>query len=298
MSDASTEQMRVGLAGLGRMGTPMARNLAAAGLLTGVYNRTAETGRRLAGELGVEACATPAELAEDSDVIVTSVTDADVVRLLYDSPDGFLEGIRPGSIGLEMSTIGPPSIEWLAGRLADKGCGLVDAPVSGSVLPAESGTLTIMAGGSAADFASVRPALEAIGSTIFHLGPAGSGATMKLAVNNVIYGLNQSIAESLVLAERAGVDRLQAYEVFAASAIAAPFVHYRRDAFERPGEVPVAMRLALAEKDLALILDLAARLGTRLPQAEVNVQVTREAEAAGFADADISAVASFLRQAS
>jgi 3-hydroxyisobutyrate dehydrogenase-like beta-hydroxyacid dehydrogenase len=298
MSEASAGKPRVGLAGLGRMGTPMARNLAVAGLLAGVYSRTAETRQRLAGELGVDAFATPAELAADCDVIVTSVTDAEAVRLLYESPAGFLEGIRPGSVGLEMSTIGPTSVEWLLERLAAKGCGLVDAPVSGSVSMAETATLTIMAGGSGEDFARVRPALEAIGSTIFHLGPAGSGATMKLAVNNVIYGLNQSIAESLVLAERAGVDRLRAYEVFAASAVGAPFVHYRRDAFERPGEVPVAMRLVLAEKDLALILDLAARLGTRLPQAEVNVQVTREAEAAGFADADISAVASFLRQAS
>ena len=244
------------------------------------------------------AFATPAELAAECDVIVTSVTDADAIRLLYDGPSGFLAGIRPGSVGVEMSTIGPQPVEWLAERLAACGCGLVDAPVSGSVSLAETGALTIMAGGAAEDVARVQPALEAIGSTLFHLGPVGSGATMKLAVNNVVYGLNQSIAESLVLAERAGVDRLRAYEVFAASAVAAPFVHYRRDAFERPGEIPVAMRLVLAEKDLALILELGERLGTRLPQAEVNVQVTREAEAAGYADADISAVAAFLRQAS
>jgi 3-hydroxyisobutyrate dehydrogenase-like beta-hydroxyacid dehydrogenase len=298
VSEASAERIRVGLAGLGRMGTPIARNLAAAGILRGVHSRTAETRRRLAGELGVEAFETPAELAAESDVIVTSVTDGEAVRQLYEGPAGFLEGIRPGSLGLEMSTIGPRPVEWLAGRLAAEDCGLVDAPVSGSVALAETGTLTIMAGGSAEDIARAMPALEAVGSTIFHLGPVGSGATMKLAVNNVIYGLNQSIAESLVLAERAGVDRLRAYEVFAASAIAAPFVHYRRDAFERPGEVPVAMSLVLAEKDLELILELAAWLGARLPQAEVNVQVTREAEAAGHAEEDISAVAAFLRQSS
>ena len=278
------------------MGTPMARNLAAAELLTGVHSRTEATRRRIARALGVECFATPRELAEECDVIVTSVTDAEAVRMLYEGPAGFLEGVRPGSVGLEMSTIGPQSVEWLAERLSARDCGLVDAPVSGSVALAESGTLTIMAGGSPEDFARALPALEAIGSTVFHLGPVGSGATMKLAVNNVVYGLNQSLAESLVLAERAGVDRLRAYEVFAASAVAAPFVHYRRDAFERPGEGPAAMPLALAEKDLDLILDLATRLGARLPQAEVNARVTREAEAAGYADADISAVAAFLRE--
>jgi 3-hydroxyisobutyrate dehydrogenase-like beta-hydroxyacid dehydrogenase len=288
--------IRVGLAGLGRMGTPMARNLASAGLLSGVHSRSEEPRRRIAAELAAEAFATPRELAEACDVIVTSVTDAEAVRVLYEGPAGFLEGIRPGSVGVEASTIGPAAAEWLAGRLAAAGCGLVDAPVSGSVALAAAGSLTVMAGGSDEDFARVLPALEAIGSTVFHLGPAGSGATMKLAVNNIVYGLNQSVAESLVLAERAGVDRLRAYEVFAASAVAAPFVHYRRGAFERPGEDPVGMSLVLAEKDMVLILDLAARLGARLPQAEVNARVTREAEAAGYAEADISAVATFLRE--
>jgi 3-hydroxyisobutyrate dehydrogenase-like beta-hydroxyacid dehydrogenase len=296
MSAAGAAGIRVGLAGLGRMGTPMARNLAAADLLVGVHSRTEATRTQIARELGVECFATPRALAEACDVIVTSVTDGDAVRLLYEGPAGFLEGIRPGSLGVEMSTIGPHSVEWLAGRLAACDCGLVDAPVSGSVALAASRTLTIMAGGSAEDFARALPALEAVGSTVFHLGPVGSGATMKLAVNNVVYGLNQSLAESLVLAERAGVDRLRAYEVFAASAVAAPFVLYRRDAFERPGDGQPAMPLVLAQKDLDLILDLATRLGARLPQAEVNARVTREAEAAGYAAADISAIAVYLRE--
>ena len=295
MSAPAAERMRAGFAGLGRMGVPMARNLASAGLLAGVHSRSEASRRRVADELDVECFATPRALAAACDVVLTCVTDGAAVRALYDGPDGFLAGIRPGTVGVDLSTTGPGPAEWLAGRLAACGCGLVDAPVSGSVALAASGELTVLAGGSAEDVARVRPALAALGATIFHLGPAGSGATMKLAVNNVVYGLNQSLAESLVLAERAGIDRLRAYEVFAASAVAAPFVHYRRDAFERPGEVPAAMPLVLAEKDLDLILGLAARLGARLPQAEVNARIAREAEAAGFAEADISAVAAFLR---
>jgi 3-hydroxyisobutyrate dehydrogenase-like beta-hydroxyacid dehydrogenase len=288
-------RLRVGVAGLGRMGKPMAGNLAAAGLLVGIHNRTTEVSERVADELHVAAYATPAELAAVADVIVTSVADAGAVRDLYEGEAGFIETIRPGALAVEVSTVGPEAVQRLHRVLEAKDCGVVDAPVSGSVALAEKGELTIMAGGSDADVARAMPALLAIGARVFHLGPVGSGATMKLAVNNVIYGLNQSLAESLVLAEKAGIDRLPAYEVFAASAIAAPFVHYRREAFERPGEVPVAMRLTLAEKDLDLILELAAELEARLPQAEANVTVARGAAAAGFGDDDISAVAEFLR---
>jgi 3-hydroxyisobutyrate dehydrogenase-like beta-hydroxyacid dehydrogenase len=296
MTSDGDGRLRVGLAGLGRMGTPMAGNLAAAGLLVGIHNRTTEVGKRLADELQVAVYATPAELAAVADVIVTSVADAGAVRDLYAGRAGFIETIRPGALAVEMSTVGPEAVQWLHGVLEAKDCGVVDAPVSGSVALAEKGELTIMAGGSDADIERAMPALLAIGARIFHLGPVGSGATMKLAVNNVIYGLNQSLAESLVLAEKAGIDRLLAYEVFAGSAIAAPFVHYRREAFERPGEIPAAMRLTLAEKDLDLILELAAALQARLTQAEANVAVAREAAAAGFGDDDIAAVAEYLRR--
>jgi 3-hydroxyisobutyrate dehydrogenase-like beta-hydroxyacid dehydrogenase len=121
------------------------------------------------------------------------------------------------------------------------------------------------------------------------------GAAMKLALNAVVYGLNEALAEGLVLAERAGIERAQAYEIFTASAIAAPFVHYRRDTFERPGETPVLLRLSLAEKDLRLILDLAAECGHSMPQAELNVEVLRLAIEHGFADHDVAAVAELLR---
>jgi 3-hydroxyisobutyrate dehydrogenase/2-hydroxy-3-oxopropionate reductase len=298
MTAERDRRLRVGVAGLGRMGSPIARNLAARGLLTGVHNRTSAIAKRFAAELDVGWFATPAALAQSADVVITTVADGDAVRDLYAGSDGFLAGLRPGTVAVEMSTVGPATIEWLDRALAAKDCRVVDAPVSGSVATAETGELTIMAGGDPEAFERVRPVLEAIGSRIFHVGATGAGATMKLVVNSVVYGLNQSVAESLVLAERAGIDRPHAYEVLASSAAAAPFVHYRRDAFERPGEIPVLMRLVLAEKDLALILDLAARLGASVPQAEVNAEVARAAHLAGYADDDISAVAQYLRGAS
>jgi len=296
MTSAGDGRLRVGVAGLGRMGRPMAGNLAAAGLLVGIHNRTSEVGKRVADELEVASYPTPAELASVADVIVTSVADAGAVRDLYAGEAGFVETMRPGALAVEMSTVGPDAVEWLHRLLEARHCSVVDAPVSGSVSLAEKGELTIMAGGADDAVERAMPALLAIGAKVFHLGPVGSGATMKLAVNNIIYALNQSVAESLVLAEKAGIDRLRAYEVFAESAIAAPFVHYRRELFERPGEGPVAMRLTLEEKDLELILELAAGLDARLPQAKVNAAVAREAALAGFGDDDISAVAEYLRR--
>jgi 3-hydroxyisobutyrate dehydrogenase/2-hydroxy-3-oxopropionate reductase len=273
----------------------MARSLGRAGLLAGVFNRTAATADTLAAELGVAAYRTPAALAAASHVIVTMLADEHALRSVYCGDDGIAGSVREGSVAVEMSTIGPQAVHWLAELLEPHGCRLVDAPVSGSVSLAESGELTILAGGDPADVERVSPVLEAIGSRVFHLGAAGTGAIMKLAVNNVVYGLNQSVAESLVLAERAGIERRSAYGVFAASAASAPFVHYRRREFEEPGSVAVSMPMRLAEKDLELILALGDTLSTPLPQAELNAGIARAAGEAGFAESDISAIAEYLR---
>lgn len=287
--------LRVGLTGLGRMGTPIARNLARAGLLVGVHNRTLVKSEELAQELGLTAFRTPAELAADVDVIVSCVADPAALFEVYKGDAGFLEALRPGTTAVDMGTIGPQAILELAEILIARGCELVDAPVSGSTSTAEAGELTIMAGASPETFLRLTPLFKAVGSTAFHVGPTGAGAAIKLAVNNVIYGLNQSVAESLVLAERAGIDRLLAYEVFASSAVAAPFVHYRRVAFEHPGTVPVAMKMTLAGKDLDLILGLAESVNADLPQARVNASIIRSATDVGLGGADISAVAELLR---
>jgi len=284
--------LRVGFAGLGRMGAPMARNLAHAGLLGGVYNRTRSVADELASETGVESCATPAELAASANVLVTMVADDQASTALY---TGFLESLRPGTVAIEMSTVGIAHVLHLTREVEACGGVLLDAPVSGSVALAEAGTLTVLVGGDAATVERVAPVLQALGSTIVHLGAIGAGAAMKLAVNTVVYGLNGALSEGLVLAERSGIPRALAYEALASSAVAAPFVHYRRAAFERPAETPVAFRLALARKDLDLILSLADEVGAGLPQARLNAEVLRAADEAGFADADVSAVAEYLR---
>jgi 3-hydroxyisobutyrate dehydrogenase-like beta-hydroxyacid dehydrogenase len=167
--------------------------------------------------------------------------------------------------------------------------------VSGSVALAESGKLTLMVGGTDDDVERARPVLEALGATIFHLGPLGSGAAMKLAVNTVIFGLNEALAEGLVLAEAAGIRRGLAYDVLAASAVGAPYVGYKRAAFLDPETTPVAFALDLAAKDLRLIDGLAAATGVGLPQARTNLAVIEAAIAGVGGDQDFSAVAGHLR---
>jgi len=279
------------------MGSRLAANLAKAGFELVLYNRTRATAERLGELLGVPVAASPAAAAASSDVVVTMLTDAEAVEDVYEQPAGILEGLRPRSVAVDMSTVGPAAAMTLAGLADACGAGFVDAPVSGSVALAESASLTVMAGGASSDVERVMPVLRAIGSTVFHVGAVGAGATIKLAVNTVIYGLCEAVAEGLVLAERAGIERARAYEIFASSAIAAPFVHYRREEFENPGRPPVAFRLALAHKDMNLILSLAASTGALMPQARANLRTLEGAIAEGLGDHDVAAVAEYLRRA-
>ncbi len=234
------------------------------------------------------------EAAQAADVVLTSLADDAAVRAVYaDARDGF----HDGQVVLEMSTIAPGTVRAVAPWVTASGAGFLDAPVSGSVSVVESGTLTIMVGGDAGALDRARPVLEALSSKIVHVGDLGTGAAMKLSVNALVHGLNAALAESLVLAERAGVERSTAYEVFAAGAAAAPFVLYKRTAYERPDETPVAFTLDLVEKDLALVIGLAEQVGAAMPQAETNRDEVRSALRAGFGGRDLSALAQYLRSA-
>lgn len=292
---SSANDLQVGFIGLGSMGFPMATNIAAAGFPLTVWNRTVTKSERLAAGTGAGMAPSPAGLAGTVDVLVTMVADGSVLEDLYSGEGGMCGSLRAGTVCVDMSTVSPVESRRTAAAVEAAGARFVDAPVSGSTAPAKAGTLTIMAGGGAEDIDTVRPVLEAMGSRIFHMGPVGSGATIKLVVNSIVYGLGQAVAEGLVLAEGAGIERETAYEVFAAGAIAAPFVHYRRDAYLNPGEVPVAFRTVLARKDLDLVLDLADSAGVSMPQAHLNRAQLVDAIEAGFGQHDMSAVAEYLR---
>lgn len=287
----------VGLLGTGRMGSAMARALSAAGITPLLWNRTPERAAELATELGARVLPSAAEVAATADVCLSMVADEAAVADLFRGPGGLLEGLHGGAVAVDLSTVPPSTIRSLEADVRARGAGILDSPVSGSVATATSGQLTLMVGGSEEDLARARPALEPLAKSIFHLGPLGSGAAMKLAVNAVIFGLSNAVSEALVLAERAGIERALAYEVLAASAVGAPFVQYKRAAFVDPETTPTAFALELAEKDLRLITALAADLGVPVSQAQTNLEMIRLAGRGRPTD-DFAAVAVDLRERS
>jgi 3-hydroxyisobutyrate dehydrogenase-like beta-hydroxyacid dehydrogenase len=291
----SEERPTVAFLGLGRMGSRIARNIAQAGFPIVLFNRTPSAASELAAEVGGTVAATAAEAAAAATVTLSSLADDAAVRAVYEGPDGLIAGLRPGSVVVDMSTIDPVTVADIAAQVAATGASFVDAPVSGSTASVETKVLLIMAGGSEADVEHVRPILEATSSSIVRVGDVGAGAAIKLAVNAIIFGLDISVAEALVLAERAGIDRTVAYDVIAGSAVGAPMVQYRRAQFEQPGELPASFTIELAIKDLRLILELAERSGAPMPQTERNLEVMSDAVAHGRGDEDIAAVAEHFR---
>jgi 3-hydroxyisobutyrate dehydrogenase-like beta-hydroxyacid dehydrogenase len=273
----------------------MAANVVRAGHDLTIWNRSVDTAQAFGKEHGATVADTPAEAARDADVVLSMLADDEVVTRVHTGPDGTLSTIRPGAVLVEMSTITTATVAKVATAATEAGASMLDAPVSGQPAAAAAAQLTIMAGGSSEAFAAASGVLQAMGTPI-HLGEIGVGAAMKLAVNTALHGLNGALSEALVLAERSGIERSTAYEVFTRSAIASPFVTHRRDAFERPGEVPAAFRLTLAAKDLRYALELAAAVGASLPQAQQSLAVLEDAAAAGFAEHDESAVAQYLRE--
>lgn len=274
----------------------MARTLSRAGLDLILWNRDGAKAEEVAEELGCRVAESPAASATASDVTLTSLADDRALEDVYLGPEGLVHGARSGSVLVDTSTVDPDTIHKVGQAVDQTGAGFLDCPVSGSVSTVEAGTLTIMAGGDPDLLERVGPVLEPLSARVIHVGGRGSGAATKLAVNALVHGLNVALSESLVLAEQAGVAREIAYEVFASGAAGAPFVQYKRRAYEHPDDTQVAFSMSLMAKDLELITGLARRVGAPMEQAEIELDIVRRAIAAGMGDADMSAVAVFLRK--
>ena len=283
---------RVGFIGLGHMGLPMASRIAASEFPLIVWNRTPGRAAPLASA-GPVLADSPRALAAACDIVITMLSDAGAAQAVLCGPDGVLSAARPGTVAVDMSTIGPDAAREIAARAASHGVAFLDAPVSGSVALAEQGALTVMAGGPREAFDRARPVLATLSKAQLYLGPQGAGAAMKLAVNILIAATNQAIAEALALAERSGINPATAYDTFASSAVASPFIGYKRDAFLSPGTSPVSFTTALMSKDLALAL---AALGAAPhPLTSAAKDFLDAACAAGYGDADFASVAQLIR---
>lgn len=277
------------------MGAAMARRFAAAGHDLVVWNRDGSRAAALAEELGASVAATAAEAAGLGTFVVTSLADDEAVRSVYLGADGIVSGLRPGTIAADTSTIDPQTVREVGATVDVTGATFLDCPVSGSVATVAAGELVVMAGGDAEAIETIEPVFGSIARRVVRVGERGTGAACKLAVNALVHGLNTALSEALVIAERAGVDRAIAYEVFATGAAGAPFVQYKRQAFEHPQEATVAFSLDLVAKDMELITALADRVGVRASQAHATKELVTEAVDAGLGARDMSVLAEFLR---
>ncbi len=289
-------QPRVGFVGLGTMGSAMAANLARAGFPLTVYNRTPGRAGPLL-ELGATEVRSPRQVAAASDVVVTCVPDAPQVEEVLFGPDGLAEGLAEGSLFIDCSTISPTRAGEFGGRLAAQGVAMIDAPVSGGSEGAKAGTLTIMVGGAPADVERARPVLGAVGRTITHLGPLGSGQVAK-AVNQVILcGAYLGVAEGVVLAMKAGLDPELVVGALSGGA-AGSWVLQNRSQAMIDDHYPLGFRIALHRKDLAIALELSRHVGAVLPVAALAATLEDGLIATGHGDEDNSALAMAVRRLS
>ncbi len=277
---------RVGFIGLGIMGKSMARNLLRAGYPLVVHNRTAAKAEELAGE-GAVAVGSPREVAEKSDVVITMLPDSPDVELVVEGPRGLLETIRRGSLVVDMSSISPVVTRRLAGRLAEKGASMVDAPVSGGDIGAAQGTLTIMAGGSAGDFERAKPIFEAMGKNIFHVGESGAGQVTK-AANQVLVGITMAgIAEALVLGSRGGVSPQAILDVLGSGLAGNRIMEFKRAKYLTHVFEP-GFRAELHAKDLGIALAAARESGVAMPVSALVEELFQEMKRKGWGGEDHS----------
>ncbi|MFT3865622.1 MAG: NAD(P)-dependent oxidoreductase [Solirubrobacterales bacterium] len=287
--------MKVAFVGLGKMGLPMAGNVLRVGHELTVFNRTTSRCDPLRDD-GATVATSAAEAVREAEVLVTMVADGAAVAAQLEGDEGFLASAPDGLVWLEMSTIGPTAARAFAARAADAGIEMLDAPVSGSVAVAEAAALVAMVGGPTAALERARPVLEAMTKAQFHLGGAGAGAAMKLAVNVMIASQTVAISEALVLAEAAGIERADAYEVIAAGALASPFVDYKKAAFLDPDGTPPAFALELMRKDLKLALEQGEAAGLPLFGAGAAAEAVTVAAGLEGGDEDLVRVADTLRR--
>jgi 3-hydroxyisobutyrate dehydrogenase len=285
--------LEVGFIGIGRMGTPMANNVAEAGFELAVFDKLTERAETLAGT-GARPCASPAEVADGSHMIVTMLNDPAAVEEALMGERGVLSGSTPGQVIVDMSTVGPDASRRFAKAAEEKDLAFLDAPVSGSVSLAETADLVAMVGGPEGAFEKAEPVLAAMTKERIYLGPSGAGSAMKLAVNSLLAIVNGGIAEALTMAEKSGVERAQAYDVLASSVAGSPYAKYKRSQFLEAG-APVTFTTAQMQKDLSLALESTRRVALPAQLTAAANEMLVAASGLGYAEGDFASVVEVLR---
>lgn len=293
MRDSHDPRLAVGLIGLGNMGTAFAERLLDAGYGLVVMNRTPTKAAPLEAR-GATLAGSYADLAESVDVVLTSLADDDA---LDEVAAVLLAVAKPGTVVVDTSTVSPAASARVAQRAERASVAYARAPVSGNPTVVRAGNLSFIVSGPSETLDRVEPILLAIGPTVHRVGAAEEARVVKLAINLMIGGLAQLMAEALVLGESSGVSRAALLEVMGGSAAGAPFVRYKTGALLED-DYSATFTTALMGKDLDLILDAAGDAGVELPVATGLRGIIRAAIEAGYADDDFMALFPFLASAS
>ena len=279
---------RIGFIGLGLMGSGMSMNILKAGFPITVWNRTASRTEPLA-KAGAKVAKSPREVAEQSDIVIDIVTDSKDVEEVLLGPNGVIQGVKPGTIVIDMSTISPIRTREMATRFKEKGIKMLDAPVSGGDIGARNGTLSIMVGGDKDAFEEAVPVFQAMGKTITHIGGNGDGQICK-AVNQILVGMNMlGVAEALVFAKKAGVDPKKVHAAVAPGA-AGSWQLTNNGAKLLVGDHEPGFKVKDYLKDLRIIMETSDSVKMPLVGTAVVQQMFKNLDAEGMRDKGTQAV--------
>jgi 2-hydroxy-3-oxopropionate reductase len=282
----------IGFIGLGIMGKPMAANLLSAGFDVIVHSRRRESANELVSK-GARWADTISDAAAGQDAVITMLPDSPDVESVAMGDGGILASAESGMLFVDMSTIRPEVARTISAQADARGVRMLDAPVSGGERGAIDGTLSIMVGGSGLDFAAAAPLFDALGKTVVHVGPSGSGQTVKAANQLMVGGIIQLVAEALVIVERSGVDVAPALTVLAGG-LAGSRVLDAKGAAMHERQFAAGFRIDLHHKDMGIALETGRALGLPLPLTGVVAQLFIAARAQGLGSLDHSALLAAL----
>jgi 3-hydroxyisobutyrate dehydrogenase-like beta-hydroxyacid dehydrogenase len=260
-----------------------------------VWNRTPQVAEQWVAANGGAVADSLSDLAASSDYLITMLADGEALVDVFESAGGLSEGIDSHMVAIDMGTSGPESFERVRSMVEARGGTMVDAPVSGATAAAESASLLVMVGAAPEVYERVAPVLGLVGNPV-HVGPTGAAAVLKLAVNSVLYGLNQAVGEAVALAERAGVAPETTLDVLARGAAGAPMLTYRREQYLHPEQAPVTFTVDLALKDLTLTMEQARRSGAPIGQLERTRELMEDLVERGFGSEDMGYVVEASRR--
>lgn len=282
--------LKIGWIGLGNMGNPMVQNLLKAGYKVAVYNRSKDKESPLL-TLGASAAASPAELIKNCDVVITMLSNDAAVKEVFENQDGLLTSSNPGKLIINMSTVAPDTSRYLAEKCLNHELNFIDAPVSGSVKPAQDGTLVILVGATKANFEIAKPIFDVLGKIAIHVGEAGVASSAKLAINYLL-GLNlQGLAETILFAEKNGVAKEDMLSIINEGACGNGITKIKG-----PSIINDSYPAAFALKHLVKDLGLAKDAGLDSPLIHPLYDSYFKAQKEGLGDQDVMAIISSLNK--